>query len=103
MFTRSYNIHDSFVDKLHMYIVILILQMELATQKRFCCAVGHNSHDVTACFFFMSLFFSDLNLTEEKSHGCVAFSFCVIIFCFTLKNVLINQQKIVIMIYVKYY
>ena len=47
----------------------------------------------------MSLFFSDLNLTEEKSHGCVAFSFCMIIFCFTLKNVLINQQKIVIMIY----
>lgn len=74
MFTSSHNIHDSFVDKLRKYIVILMLQMELATQKRFCCVLGHNSHDVTACFF-MSLFFSDLNLTEEKSHGCVAFSF----------------------------
>ena len=74
MFTSSHNIHDSFVDKLRKCIVILMLQMELATQKRFCCVLGHNSHDVTACFF-MSLFFSDLNLTEEKSHGCVAFSF----------------------------
>ena len=71
----SHIIHYSFVDKLRKYIVILISQMELATQKRFCCVLGHNSHDVTACFFFMSLFFSDLNLTEEKSHGCVTFSF----------------------------
>ena len=59
--------------------------MELATQKRFCCVLGHNSHDVTACFF-MSLFFSDLNLTEEKSHGCVAFSFLCNYFLFYVEK-----------------
>ena len=57
LFTRSHNIHYSFVDKLRKYIVILILQMELATQKRFCCVLGHNSHDVTACFFHVVVLF----------------------------------------------
>ena len=80
-----YNIHYSFVDKLRKYIVILMLQMELATQKRFCCVLGHNSHDVTACFF-MSLFFSDLNLTEEKSHIRVAFPFFCIIILFHVEK-----------------
>ena len=53
----SHIIHYSFVDKLRKYIVILISQMELATQKRFCCVLGHNSHDVTACFFHVVVLF----------------------------------------------
>ena len=53
----SNKISFSFVDKLHTYIVILISQMELATQKRFCCVLGHNSHDVTACFFHVVVLF----------------------------------------------